>query len=145
MEVKSQSFIEEVLNHLVDKNIFVNFTVEFLFFIIKLIICAIIYSFTLRVVKRLIPIYNKARKEKAIEASLRSFIKSILYVGLHATLITICLLIMGVKESSLLAFFGTLGIGVGLALKDNLSNFAGGIIVLIFKTYKVGEIGRAHV
>jgi len=46
---------------------------------------------------------------------------------------------MGVKESSLLAFFGTLGIGVGLALKDNLSNFAGGIIVLIFKTYKVGD------
>ncbi|MGL5583802.1 MAG: mechanosensitive ion channel family protein, partial [Cetobacterium sp.] len=43
------------------------------------------------------------------------------------------------KESSLLAFFGTLGIGVGLALKDNLSNFAGGIIVLVFKTYKVGD------
>lgn len=62
-----------------------------------------------------------------------------IYVGLHAVLITICLLIIGVKESSLLAFFGTLGIGVGLALKDNLSNFAGGIIILIFKTYKVGD------
>ncbi|ERT66675.1 transporter, small conductance mechanosensitive ion channel MscS family protein [Cetobacterium somerae ATCC BAA-474] len=139
MEVKSQSFVEEVLNHLVDKNIFVNFTVEFLFFIIKLFICIGIYYFVLKLVKKIAPIYNKAKKENVIDPSLRSFIRSILYVGLHATLITICLLIMGVKESSLLAFFGTLGIGVGLALKDNLSNFAGGIIVLIFKTYKVGD------
>lgn len=139
MEVKSQSFMGEVLNHLVDKNIFVNFTVEFLFFIIKLLICIGIYYFVLKLVKRVAPIYNKARKENVIDPSLRSFIRSILYVGLHATLITICLLIMGVKESSLLAFFGTLGIGVGLALKDNLSNFAGGIIVLVFKTYKVGD------
>ena len=134
MEVKSQSFIEEVLNHLVDKNIFVNFTVEFLFFIIKLFICIGIYYFVLKLVKKIAPIYNKAKKENVIDPSLRSFIRSILYVGLHATLITICLLIMGVKESSLLAFFGTLGIGVGLALKDNLSNFAGGIIVFVFKT-----------
>ncbi|MBC2852621.1 mechanosensitive ion channel family protein [Cetobacterium somerae] len=139
MEVKSQSFVEEVLNHLVDKNIFVNFTVEFLFFIIKLIICVTLYSFALKLVKKIVPIFKNSKKENAIDQSLRSFIRSILYVGLHATLITICLLIMGVKESSLLAFFGTLGIGVGLALKDNLSNFAGGIIVLIFKTYKVGD------
>lgn len=139
MAVKAQSFGDEVLNHLVNKNIFVNFTVEFLFFIIKLIICIGIYYSVLQLVKRITPIYNKARKKHGIDPSLRSFIKSILYVGLHATLITICLLIIGVKESSLLAFFGTLGIGIGLALKDYLSNFAGGVIVLIFKTYKVGD------
>lgn len=151
MEEKSQGFIKEVLSHLMDKNIFVNFTVEFLFFIIKLFICMGIYYFALKIIKKIAPIYNKAREESVIDPSLRSFIRSILYVGLHATLITICLLIMGVKESSLLAFFGTLGIGVGLALKDNLSNFAGGIIVLIFKTYKVGdevnisgEVGYVH-
>ena len=139
MEIKSKSFLEEVLNNLIDKNIFVNFTVEFVFFIVKLFICVGLYCFVLKVVKKIVPIYNKAQKENVIDQSLRSFIRSILYVGLHATLITICLLIMGVKESSLLAFFGTLGIGVGLALKDNLSNFAGGIIVLVFKTYKVGD------
>ena len=79
------------------------------------------------------------KDDLVVDKSLKSFIKSILNVGVHALLITICLLIMGVKESSLLAFFGTLGIGVGLALKDNLSNFAGGIIILLFKTYKVGD------
>ncbi|MGL5021686.1 MAG: hypothetical protein ACRC5S_00145, partial [Cetobacterium sp.] len=62
MEVKSQSFVEEVLNHLVDKNIFVNFTVEFLFFIIKLFICIGIYYFVLKLVKKIAPIYNKAKK-----------------------------------------------------------------------------------
>ena len=137
--MKAQSFTDEVLNNLNDKNIWVTFTVEFIFFIIKIIVCISLYCFVLKMVKKIIPIYNKAKKENMIDQSLRSFIRSILYVGLHATLITICLLILGVKESSLLAFFGTLGIGVGLALKDNLSNFAGGIIVLIFKTYKVGD------
>ncbi|WP_432204737.1 mechanosensitive ion channel family protein [Cetobacterium somerae] len=137
--MKAQSFTDEVLNNLIDKNILVTFTVEFIFFIIKIIVCISLYCFVLKMVKKIIPIYNKAKKENMIDQSLRSFIRSILYVGLHATLITICLLILGVKESSLLAFFGTLGIGVGLALKDNLSNFAGGIIVLIFKTYKVGD------
>ena len=86
------------------------------------------------------PLFNiKKKDDLVVDKSLKSFIKSILNVGVHAFLITICLLIMGVKESSLLAFFGTLGIGVGLALKDNLSNFAGGIIILLFKTYKVGD------
>ena len=139
MDVQSQSFLEEVIEKLMGKNIFVNFTVDIVFFMIKLIICIVIYYVVLKAVKKITPMFGKASNEKVIDESLRSFITSILNIGLHAILITFCLLIMGVKESSLLAFFGTLGIGVGLALKDNLSNFAGGLIVLIFKTYKVGD------
>lgn len=135
-----EKFIEEVILKLADKKIFVNFTVELIFFALKLILCLFIYYTVIKLIKKLTPIFSLKKKEDlVVDKSLKSFVKSILNVGLHALLITICLLIMGVKESSLLAFFGTLGIGVGLALKDNLSNLAGGIIILIFKTYKVGD------
>jgi small conductance mechanosensitive channel len=133
-------FINEVFSKLADKKILVNFTVELIFFILKLVFCIFIYYVAIKVLKKLTPLFNLKKKDDlVVDKSLKSFIKSILNVGVHALLITICLLIMGVKESSLLAFFGTLGIGVGLALKDNLSNFAGGIIILLFKTYKVGD------
>lgn len=133
-------FINEVFSKLADKKILVNFTVELIFFILKLAFCIFIYYVAIKVLKKLTPLFNTKKKDDlVVDKSLKSFIKSILNVGVHALLITICLLIMGVKESSLLAFFGTLGIGVGLALKDNLSNFAGGIIILLFKTYKVGD------
>lgn len=133
-------FINEVFSKLADKKILVNFTVELIFFILKLAFCIFIYYVAIKVLKKLTPLFNiKKKDDLVVDKSLKSFIKSILNVGVHALLITICLLIMGVKESSLLAFFGTLGIGIGLALKDNLSNFAGGIIILLFKTYKVGD------
>lgn len=133
-------FINEVFSKLADKKILVNFTVELIFFILKLVFCIFIYYVAIKVLKKLTPLFNiKKKDDLVVDKSLKNFIKSILNVGVHAFLITICLLIMGVKESSLLAFFGTLGIGVGLALKDNLSNFAGGIIILLFKTYKVGD------
>ena len=133
-------FINEVFSKLADKKILVNFTVELIFFILILVFCIFIYYVAIKVLKKLTPLFNiKKKDDLVVDKSLKSFIKSILNVGVHAFLITICLLIMGVKESSLLAFFGTLGIGVGLALKDNLSNFAGGIIILLFKTYKVGD------
>lgn len=136
-----EKFLNEVVLKLADKNIFVNFTVELIFFALKLVFCIFLYYIVIKTIKKITPLFSlkKKKEEIVVDKSLKSFIRSILNVGLNALLITICLLIMGVKESSLLAFFGTMGIGVGLALKDNLSNFAGGIIILIFKVYKVGD------
>lgn len=136
-----EKFLNEVVLKLADKNIFVNFTVELIFFALKLVFCVFLYYIVIKTIKKITPLFSlkKKKEEIVVDKSLKSFIRSILNIGMHALLITICLLIMGVKESSLLAFFGTMGIGVGLALKDNLSNFAGGIIILIFKVYKVGD------
>lgn len=133
------NFFIEVFNKMTNKVYLVDLTATWIFFILKVISCLIIYYIAIRFVKKLIPLLDKATSDKKINSSLSSFLRSILNVGLHALLITICLLILGVKESSLFAFFGTLGIGVGLALKDNLSNLAGGIIILLFKTYRVGD------
>lgn len=132
-------FINEILKKLLEKQIILNFFVDFILFLIKLIVCVFIYYIANRIIKKISPLISKNKEEIIRNQSLKSFIKSIFNIGIHLFLITICLLILGIKGSSLVAFFGTLGIGVGLALKDNLSNLAAGIIILIFKTYKVGD------
>lgn len=132
-------FINEILRKLLEKQLILNFFVDFIIFLIKLIVCIFIYYIANRIIKKISPLISKNKEEIIRNQSLKSFIKSILNIGIHLFLITICLLILGIKGSSLVAFFGTLGIGVGLALKDNLSNLAAGIIILIFKTYKVGD------
>lgn len=134
------NFISEVIEKLIDKNIFVDFTVEMIYFLGKLVVCIALYYTAIKFIKKVTPFLKpKVKEDKIVDQSLKSFVRSILNIGLHSFLIMICLLILGVKESSLLAFFGTFGIGVGLALKDNLSNLAAGIIILIFKAYRVGD------
>ncbi|WP_291255754.1 mechanosensitive ion channel family protein [Fusobacterium sp.] len=146
-----KNFFSEVLEKLTNKTYLVDLTVGWIFFIIKVIACVVIYYIALRFIRKLLPLLDRATSKENVNKSLGSFLRSIFNVGMHALLITICLLVLGVKESSLFAFFGTLGIGVGLALKDNLSNLAGGIIILIFKSYCVGdevkiagEVGYIH-
>lgn len=134
-----KDFLNEVFQKMTDKTYLVEITANSIFFIFKIIACILIYSLTIKLVKKLVPLFNRHTPSNKVDTSLRSFFRSMINVGLHALLITICLLILGVRENSLFAFFGTLGIGVGLALKDNLSNFAGGIIILLFKTYYVGD------
>ena len=132
-------FTGEILRKILEKQLLLNFFVDFIIFIIKLIACILVYYIATRIIKKLSPLLSKNKEELIRNQSLKSFIKSILNIGIHLFLITICLLILGIKGSSLAALFGTLGIGIGLALKDNLSNLAAGIIILIFKAYKVGD------
>lgn len=132
-------FINELFKKIFGKQVLLNFFADFIIFMMKLIACVLIYYIATRIIKKLSPVLSKNKEEIIRNQSLKSFIKSILNIGIHLFLITICLLILGIKGSSLVAFFGTLGIGVGLALKDNLSNLAAGIIILVFKAYKVGD------
>lgn len=134
-----KKFFIEVFHKMTDVNYLVNLTAEWIIFIFKIIICTILYYIAVKLIKKIVPLLGKNYSKNKGNASLNSFLKSILNFGLHGILITICLLILGVKETSLFAFFGTLGIGIGLALKDNLSNLASGIIILLFKTYNVGD------
>lgn len=132
-----KNFVVDVLNELNKRKL--NFTVNGILFIGKVFACLLLYYVVIKIIRMLLPTFQKITQNQKIDNSLRSFMKSLFKIGTHAILVTVCLLILGVKEASLLTFFGTIGIGVGLALKDNLSNLASGIIILFFKTYKVGD------
>lgn len=74
------------------------------------------------------------------EQTLASFLKSLLSIFLKAVLIIMVAAYAGVETTSLVAMLGAAGLAVGLALQGSLANFAGGVLILLFKPFKVGDV-----
>jgi small conductance mechanosensitive channel len=77
--------------------------------------------------------------QRELDLSLKTFLNSIIGVGLKVVLFITVAGMLGIPTSSILAVFGAAGLAVGLALQGSLSNFAGGVLILLFKPYKVGD------
>jgi small conductance mechanosensitive channel len=92
------------------------------------------------VTRILVKIMNK----RNVEPSLVSFVKSFLRISLKILIIVTVLGMIGVAMTSFIAILGAAGLAVGLALQGSLANFAGGVLILIFKPFKVGEFIEAQ-
>lgn len=88
-------------------------------------------------------VYN-ILKSRDIDANLLSFAKSFIGITLKILVVLSVLGMAGVQMTSFIAVLGAAGLAVGLALQGSLSNFAGGIIILLFKPYKVGDFVEAQ-
>ncbi len=82
-------------------------------------------------------------KLEKIDVSLRSFAASFVNVVIYAVLFVTVLMILGVPATSFIAVLTTCAAAIGLALQGSLSNFAGGIMILLFKPFKVGDFIEA--
>ncbi len=80
-----------------------------------------------------------SKKMQAIDKTARTFIASFATIGLKLILVVVCVSYMGVNMASVVALLTTAAAAIGLALQGGLSNIAGGIIILIFKPFKVGD------
>lgn len=83
---------------------------------------------------------TKAMELRHFDVSLRSFLQSLVSVGLRILLLFSIAGIVGIETSSFVAVLGAASLAVGLALQGSLSNFAGGVLILIFRPFKVGDI-----
>ena len=82
----------------------------------------------------------RAGFEKAgMEPSLRTFLMSLISIGLKVLLVISVAGMIGIETTSFIAVLGAAGLAVGLALQGSLANFAGGVLILIFRPYKVGD------
>jgi small conductance mechanosensitive channel len=90
--------------------------------------------------------FTKILEKRDANPSLNSFLigllKALMFVSLFIGMATI----LGVPMSSFLAILGAAGLAIGLALQGSLSNFAGGVLILLFKPFKVGDVitGQGH-
>ncbi len=82
---------------------------------------------------------RKRMEKKEVDPSLRGFINSMLGIGLKLMLWIAVIGMAGVKMTSFIAILGAAGLAVGMALSGTLQNFAGGVMILIFKPFKVGN------
>lgn len=74
-----------------------------------------------------------------VDPSLNSFIGSAMKIGFRILLFVIVASVMGIETSSIVAVLGASSLAVGLALQGSLSNFAGGVLILLLKPFKVGD------
>lgn len=83
------------------------------------------------------------RKSSKIDETLVSFLENIVYYVLLIVVLLTALKQIGVETTSFLAILGAAGLAVGLALKDSLSNFASGVMIILFKPFKIGDFVTA--
>lgn len=82
---------------------------------------------------------RKFFEKKDYDLALESFLQSFINVALKVLLFVLVITQLGVQSSSLIAAVGAAALAIGLALQGSLSNFAGGVLILIFKPFKVGD------
>lgn len=83
---------------------------------------------------------DKAMKASGIDSTLRPFLKSIISVGLKVLLLLSVAGMFGMETTSFIAIFGALALAIGMALQGSLGHFASGVLLLIFRPYKVGDL-----
>ncbi|MDM1528638.1 mechanosensitive ion channel family protein [Myroides odoratimimus] len=91
------------------------------------------------IVKAILKGLGRRFEKRDMEKSLRGFLLSIIKVVLYILLILTAASTMGIQTTSFLTIFASAGLAIGLALQGSLSNFAGGVLILLFKPFKVGD------
>lgn len=87
------------------------------------------------IVKISVRVFNKSN----VDPSLQGFLKGIISILLKVMVYITALGMLGIEMTSFIAILGAAGLAVGLALQGSLSNFAGGVLILLFKPFKVGD------
>lgn len=105
--------------------------------IVTLIVGRIVIGYLIRLVK-------KVMVKRDVDESLRGFLTGILKFMLWIMLIISVVSTLGVQTTSFVAVLGAAGLAIGLALQGSLANFAGGVLILLFKPFKVGDVIQAE-
>lgn len=113
-------------------NKLIDFGFKLLFALIILVVGMILIGHVSKLIKA-------AFKRSKIEPTAATFLESFINIALKGLLVITVVIQLGVKESSIIALLGTIGLAIGLALQGSLSNFAGGVLILILKPFKVGD------
>ncbi|WP_438710245.1 mechanosensitive ion channel family protein [Aquimarina muelleri] len=96
------------------------------------------------VIKIFTRMLRKFFKKKDYDETLEKFLYDLISMGLKVMLIVLVITQLGVQSSSLVAILGAAGLAVGLALQGSLANFAGGVLILFFKPFKIDDFISAQ-
>jgi len=105
----------------------------------KLILAILTYIVGSWIISKIAKLVDAALEKSHTDVSLRGFLKSLISVILKLLLIVSVVTMLGVETTSLIAVLGAAGLAIGLALQGSLSNFAGGVLILFFKPFEVGD------
>lgn len=105
----------------------------------QIIVAIIILIVGLKLIKLLNKFLNKTYQRHQVDPSLQQFLNSLIDIILKVLLILSVMGIIGIKMTSFIAILGAAGVAIGMALQGTLQNFAGGVIILLLRPFKVGD------
>ena len=108
------------------------------------VVAIIVYFIGSWLIKRVAKLITKLLQHRNVDPTLYSFLTSIVNVLLRFALVIVIISILGIETSSFIALFASAGVAIGMALSGTLQNFAGGVMILLFKPYKVGDYIEAQ-
>ena len=106
----------------------------------NILFAILVYFIGRRLVKIVAKIIRRSLKKSSLEESVTRFLINLTTIGLNTILIVIIIGILGVPTSSFVAIIGSAGLAVGLSLQGSLANFAGGVLILILKPFRVNDV-----
>jgi small conductance mechanosensitive channel len=108
------------------------------------ILAVIIYIIGRWLIKWVTQLVMKMLQRSNVDPTLFTFLSSIVNVALWLSLAIVIISILGIETSSFIALFASAGVAIGMALSGTLQNFAGGVMILLFKPFKVGDYIEAQ-
>ena len=105
----------------------------------KLILALVVLWIGLKLIKVLVKGIKKIMKRRSVDESLQDFLCSLVDIALKVLLIITVMGMIGIQMTSFIAVIGAAGLAVGMALQGTLQNFAGGVIILLMRPYRVGD------
>jgi small conductance mechanosensitive channel len=111
---------------------------------IKLLIALLLLVVGRWVIKKFVNLSVLVMEKNELDTSLRSFLRSLIAVVLNVLLFISIASSLDIQTTSFVALIGAAGLAVGLALQGTLSNFAGGILILLFKPYEIDDFIEAQ-
>ena len=121
-----KNYIESILPNMLD-------------FCFNVVLAVIVYLIGSRIIKAILKMNKRWADRKEIDEGVKQFIHAFIKGALYVLLIFIILTLFGVTTASVVAVLGSAGLTLGLALQGSLSNFAGGVMILLMKPFKVGD------
>lgn len=105
----------------------------------SIVLALLVLFIGFRLSKWVMKLVRRSFQKSKFDPTVTSFLSSIIYILLYTVVVITAVSIMGIQVTSFVTLLGTAGVTVGLALQGSLSNFAGGVLILILKPFVVGD------
>lgn len=112
--------------------------------LINLAIAVVVFYAGRFIIRKIHAIVAGILLRRKVEASLTTFVLSLIRIVLYFLLIVTVIGILGLETSSFIALFASAGVAIGMALSGTLQNFAGGVLILLLKPYRIGDYIEAQ-
>lgn len=131
--------------HIEDANKYVDQGIELVMqYAPKLLLAIIVLLVGLWLINSFAKVVDKGMEARKVEPTLRHFLKSLVSIIFKVLLLISVASLIGIATTSFVAVIGAAGLAIGLALQGSLANFAGGVLILFFRPFKVGDFVQTN-